>query len=103
MDKFWDRVQYLMDRDRLSQQDLSDKINLSVAAIKSGIYRGNPPRPEVVYNLAKLFNVPMEYLMVGEVSLTIESQEHKQLMYTISELEKNLSTLKEQVDKFFTT
>lgn len=63
MDKFIGRVQQLMERDKISQKQLSELSHISEPSISRYLSGKIEPRMDIVVNIAKVFDVPSSYLL----------------------------------------
>lgn len=57
------RVEELLYENRLSQTELAEKINITQATLSRNLNGLNPPRAEIVCQIAKVFNVTTDYLL----------------------------------------
>lgn len=73
MKNFIERVQKLMERDNISQKQLSVLSNISEPSISRYLSGKIEPRMDIVVNIAKVFGVPSSYLL-GETD-SLESED----------------------------
>lgn len=67
MTNFIERVQELMERDNISQKQLSELSHISEPSISRYLTGKIEPRMDIVVNIAKVFGVPSSYLL-GETN-----------------------------------
>lgn len=101
MDKFWERVQVLMHKHKITQANMCDILKMPLPTFKGILYRGKIPNGEVVYTIAKTLGVSMEYLITGFDSTLVSDHFYNEFMDTIDKLEKDLSSLKQSVHNAF--
>lgn len=63
MSTFSNKVKELMIRDNISQKELSALSKISESSISRYLSDSLEPRLDVITNIAKVFNVPISYLM----------------------------------------
>jgi len=73
MTKFIERVQQLMERDNISQKQLSALSHISEPSISRYLSGKTEPRMDIVVNIAKVFGVHPSYLL-GETN-SIETED----------------------------
>lgn len=72
MTNFIERVQKLMERDNISQKQLSKLSHISEPSISRYLSGKIEPRMDIVVNIAKVFGVPSSYLLGETDSLKSE-------------------------------
>lgn len=65
---FYERTKELLERRNMTFADLSRIIHISQPSM-NGWKNGSTPRADVAYNIAKLLNTTVEYLIAGEEEL----------------------------------
>lgn len=78
---FWDRVKKLCKNNGTTQKELSAKIGLEPRIIESQIYTKVIPSIEEVLKIASVFNVSLNYLVMGK---EIKSTETENLIKEVS-------------------
>jgi len=63
MKLFVKRVQELMRKDKISQKELSTLSGISESSISRYLSGSIEPRMDIVINIAKVFNVPVNYFL----------------------------------------
>lgn len=81
MTNFIERVQKLMERDNISQKQLSLLSHISEPSISRYLSGKTEPRMDIVVNIAKVFGVPSSYLL-GETD-SLESKDVFEETYRI--------------------
>ena len=66
--KFIDRLVLCCNEKGLTRTTFAKEFGIPESTIRNWIRNGNMPSAEIVYNMAKYFNVPMEYLIGGKES-----------------------------------
>ncbi len=64
-----DRIKFLRKSNKLSQEELANKLELSRTAISAYELGRNEPSAEILKKMAKIFNVPVSYIIEEETSL----------------------------------
>lgn len=65
---FIDRLTACCKEQGLTRTSWAKKFGISESTIRNWIRRGTLPSADIMYNIAKYFNVPIEYLISGEES-----------------------------------
>ena len=74
---FLEKLDYLMKRDNVTRQDVSNGTGISRSTIDVWYYRkDHNPKKEQLVALSKFFNVSLHYLCVDECVATYPSQEN---------------------------
>lgn len=81
MTNFIERVQKLMERDNISQKQLSVLSHISEPSLSRYLSGKTEPRMDIVVNIARVFGVPSSYLL-GETD-SLESEDVFEETYRI--------------------
>lgn len=77
MGLFSQRLQYLRKKERLTQQDLAQKIGVAKSTISQYEKGSRQPNLEMLEKIADFFNVDIDYLMGRDLTQKIEYTEKK--------------------------
>lgn len=65
---FWQRVDFLLEKNNLSRKELAASAKFDVSNIGKGIKDGNIPAADTAVRIAKFLNTTVEYLVTGSYS-----------------------------------
>ena len=73
MDTFWDRVERLRIKSKLSRPQLANHIDVKVNTFQDWIKKSTYPRVDQAQRIADIFEVTVDYLMTGRTNKPINN------------------------------
>lgn len=67
-ESFFDRLERLLDEREMQKKELSSKVGISSNGLSTWRVTGTIPRADTAIKMARLLNVPVEYLVLGELN-----------------------------------
>ncbi len=97
---FWEIVDSEREYKNLSRKELAYLADFSVNSIPTGITRGSIPAADVAYRIAKVLDVSVEYLLLGEESQKQQNNNEDNKNLDIIERSKKYTKNHELIDNF---
>ncbi len=84
--EFNEKLQDLRKRNKLTQEQLSQKLNISRTAVSKWESGRGFPNIEALKNISKIFNIPIDQLLSGEEILDVAENDNRATRYKLISL-----------------
>lgn len=87
------RIDFLLSVRKSSRKELADAIGKNKQVFTDWTAKNIVPKADDLYNMADFFNVPMEYLLMGEEIMTDDTAKIAALYSCLSNEDKKTATI----------
>lgn len=98
-----ERIKYLRQNARYTQDELAARLNVSKASVSAYERNLRQPSLDVIISLARIFNVSTDYVLMGKTNMIIEvsglTDEQRKSVYEIANLYKTCNRYEVYMEK----